>query len=58
MTVKTIVIEARVSIMIPFYISGFGNPNVAICSIVKLDIFEIIRTQNALTYESYLCCLQ
>ena len=27
-------------------------------SIVKLDIFEVICTQNVLTYEHYLCCLQ
>ena len=27
-------------------------------SVVKLDIFEVIRTQNVLTYEHYLCCLQ
>ena len=27
-------------------------------SIVKLDIFEVIRTQNFLTFEHYLCCLQ
>ena len=26
--------------------------------LVKLDIFEITRTQNVLTYERYLCCLQ
>ena len=27
-------------------------------SIVKLDIFEVIHTQNVLTYERSLCCLQ
>ena len=27
-------------------------------SIVKFDIFEVIRPQNVLTYERYLCCLQ
>ena len=41
---------------VALYISGFGNPSVAICqlpgSIVKLDIFEVIRTQNVLTYAS------
>ena len=26
-------------------------------SIVKLDIFEVIRTQNVLTYEHYFCQL-
>ena len=40
---------------IALYISGFGNPSVAI---VKLDIFEVIRTQNVLTYERYLYCLE
>ena len=27
-------------------------------SIIKPDIFEVISTQNVLTYERYLCCLQ
>ena len=47
---------------VAFYISDIGNPSVAILptdsSIVKLSIFEVIRTQNVLTYERYLCCLQ
>ena len=43
-----------------FFFNSF-NPSVAICqltSIVKIDIFEVIRTQNVLTYDCYLCCLQ
>lgn len=47
---------------IAFYLIGLSTPwccNLAAdSSIVKLDIFEVIRTYNIQTYERYLCFLQ
>ena len=41
----------EVDTRIVFYISGFGNK-------LKLDSFDVLRTQNVLTYDRNLCCLQ
>lgn len=46
----TSIIKTRVD----FYVTGLDNPSVAIDSCnIELDIFEIIRTQNVVTYECY-----
>ena len=53
-SIKYVCFETRLLYEATLYILGFGNSSVAICqlidsSIVKLDMFEVICTQNVLT---------